>query len=255
MNVYPGMIPELDITLDTPEWFDWLSSANQFKYVGNLTEMSVKRRASNGKWYARKKVYSSNGGSKPVDLYIGSDSECTAEKLREINFHFAKDWVAFWQWYHSPSRKQGKGKGVQTSEVYTEEVTTSQTQEEITELKARIEELEAKLRSTEARLEKEASDAQRYYPGWRKLPGLESELRFNKHERQKLEQSVSELQTANASLGKQLSECSRHQPTALDLLNEFLRGESIPLDEKGKPKARYDQLAKFKTWLESQSGK
>lgn len=156
MNVYPGMIPELDITLDTPEWFDWLSSANQFKYVGNLTEMSVKRRASNGKWYARKKVYSSNGGSKPVDLYIGSDSECTAEKLREINFHFAKDWVAFWQWYHSPSRKQGKSKGVQTSEVYTEEVTTSQTQDEITELKARIEELEAKLRSAEARLEKEA---------------------------------------------------------------------------------------------------
>jgi hypothetical protein len=25
----------------------------------------------------------------------------------------------------------------------------------------------------------------------------------------------------------------------------------IPVDEKGKPKARYDQLAKFKSWLEA----
>lgn len=203
MNVYPGMIPELDITLDTPEWFDWLSSANQFKYVGNLTEMSVKRRAANGKWYARKKVYSSNGGSKPVDLYIGSDSECTAEKLREINFHFAKDWVAFWQWYHSPSRKQGKGKGVQMPEVYTEEVTTSQTQNEIAQLRAAIDEL----REKNLQLKKQLAEAEDKY--------------INIHE-------------AGAIALE-------------DYLNEL---GGIPLDDKGKPKARYDQLSKFKAWLE-----
>jgi hypothetical protein len=141
ISVFPGSIPELGILLDTPEWSEWLSCTNQFKYVGNLTEMSVKRRISNGKWYARKKVYSSDGGSKPIDLYIGNDSECTAEKLQEINAHFAKDWISFWQWYHSPSRKQGKGKGVQDKKLYTEELSSSQTQEEITQLRTENERL------------------------------------------------------------------------------------------------------------------
>ena len=39
---------------------------------------------------------------------------------------------------------------------------------------------------------------------------------------------------------------------ALELLNEYLGEAGIPLDEKGKPKARYDQLAKFKSWLEKE---
>jgi hypothetical protein len=129
MNVYPGTIPDLEIQLDTPAWFSWLSSTNQFKYMGNLVEMSVKRRA-NGKWYARKKVYSSSG-SKPIDLYIGEDSDCTSEKLREINACFGKDWQDFWTWYYSPERKEGKSKGAHNSLMYTDMKATLQTQEEI----------------------------------------------------------------------------------------------------------------------------
>ena len=149
MNVYPGTIPDLGIQLDSPEWFDWLASVNQFKYIGNLTEMSVKRR-SNGKWYARKKIYSSSG-SKPVDLYIGSDEQCTAEKLQEINTCFAKDWVDFWDWYYSERKQEGK-EGVQEN-MYTLAQIHPQPTPEIEELKRQITELEFKLGSTEKKLE------------------------------------------------------------------------------------------------------
>jgi hypothetical protein len=192
MNVYPGTIPELNIQLDTPEWFEWLSHTNQFKYVGNLTEMSVKRRASNGKWYARKKVYSSDGGSKPVDLYIGNDSECTLAKLKEINAHFAKDWVAFWQWYHSPSRKPGKAKGVQTKSLYTEALGSSLTQEEIAQLKVENE----RLRKRESYLLDQLGLAKTQI------------IHESQQKVRQLEARVTELDNANWECEKRLTACS-----------------------------------------------
>lgn len=194
ISVFPGSVPDLGIQLDSSEWFEWLTAQSQFKYEGNLTTMSVKRRASNGKWYARKKVYSSDKGSVPVDLYIGPDEECTSEKLKEINYRFGQDWRDFWHWYHSPARKESKEKGVQTKEVYTEKTQPSQTSDEVEGLKARIIELEqlnSELQATNQSLEKqlcecslqkadiqqaydrEADCAKRYYPLWRKYPDLE----------------------------------------------------------------------------------
>jgi hypothetical protein len=129
-HVFPETVPELGIQLDSPEWFEWLSQQLQFKYCGNCTEMSVKRRASNGKWYARKKVYSSDKGSVPIDLYVGTDSDCTAEKLIELNYYFGLEWQKFWQWYHSSARRKEKGRGVQ-KEMSTSAANPSQTGEEI----------------------------------------------------------------------------------------------------------------------------
>jgi hypothetical protein len=140
VNVYPSSIPDLEINLDSPEWFEWLEAQMQFKYCGNLTEMSVKRRP-NGKWYARKKIRSSNG-SKPVDLYIGSDEECTSEALKEINYQFSQDWVSFWNWYYDPARKGDKPKGVQPNPMYTLAEATLESGEDIGKLQARIAELE-----------------------------------------------------------------------------------------------------------------
>lgn len=39
-----------------------------------------------------------------------------------------------------------------------------------------------------------------------------------------------------------------------ELVREYLQSlglDEVPVDEKGKPKARYDQLAKFASWLEA----
>ncbi len=160
ISVFPGSIPELDIQLDSPEWFEWLAAQSQFKYESNLATMSVKRRASNGKWYARKKVWSSDKGSTPVDLYLGSNEEVTSEKLREINYYFGLEPGKFWQWYHSPTRKQSKSKGVQP-EMYTEQPQPSQTRDETEELRVRIAELEqsnSELQSTNQALEKQLSE-------------------------------------------------------------------------------------------------
>jgi hypothetical protein len=160
ISVFPGSIPQLGIQLDSPEWFEWLAAQSQFKYEGNLTAMSVKRRASNGKWYARKKVYSSDKGSVPVDLYIGSDEECSSEKLKEINYRFGQDWRDFWSWYHSPARKESKAKGVQREEVYTEQPQLSQTRDETEELRTRLAELEKENRDLRYRcsdLERESA--------------------------------------------------------------------------------------------------
>ncbi len=144
INVFPESIPQLGIQLDSLEWFEWLANQTQFKYEGNLTTMSVKRRASNGKWYARKKVYSSDKGSVPVDLYIGGNEECTAEKLREINYRFGQDWRDFWPWYHSPARRGEKGKSVQ-QEMSTSTANPSQTGEEIAQLREEVRRLGAEL--------------------------------------------------------------------------------------------------------------
>jgi hypothetical protein len=46
-----------------------------------------------------------------------------------------------------------------------------------------------------------------------------------------------------------------NKEVALELLKQYLdehSSGSIPIDDKtGKPKARYDQLSKFKAWLEN----
>jgi flagellar motility protein MotE (MotC chaperone) len=143
IRVYNSTIPELGIALDTHQWFEWLESIDQFKYIGNLTEMMVKRRRANNKWYARKKIYSSNGGSKAVDLYLGHNQDVTKDKLSEVNRNFAKEWSDFWVWYYSPERKRGTGKGVQTPEGYTINRSVEHLQKEVEGLKSEIAHLRA----------------------------------------------------------------------------------------------------------------
>jgi DNA repair exonuclease SbcCD ATPase subunit len=98
-------------------------------------------------------VYSSDKGSTPVDLYIGANEECTAEKLKEINYRFGQDWRDFWHWYHSPARKELKSKGVQIEEMYTEDSQLSQTRDETEELRARLTELEVELTGATNKIE------------------------------------------------------------------------------------------------------
>jgi hypothetical protein len=174
IHVFPGTVPELGIQLDSPEWFEWLSQQLQFKYCGNCTEMSVKRRASNGKWYARKKVYSSDKGSVPIDLYVGTDSDCTAEKLIELNYYFGLEWQKFWQWYHSPARRGEKGKGVQ-QEMSTLATNSSQIGEEIAQLRAKLREVEKENAKLKQELEVAESLAQKNFQErnemWEKFRG------------------------------------------------------------------------------------
>ena len=105
-----------DIWIDTPEWMNWLSNNNAFRYEAKGISFNAYKR-KNGRWYGAKKVYSSNG-CKAVALYIGRDEDCTLAKLQEIAEYYALDWAEFWKWYYSEDRqvaKKSKGKGEQNS--------------------------------------------------------------------------------------------------------------------------------------------
>src|SRR4028119_53415 len=205
--------------------------------------MSVKRRA-NGKWYARKKVYSSDKGSIPVDLYIGSDEECTSEKLREISCHFGQDWVKFWEWYHSPARKQSKPKGVQPERMYTDEPQAFQTRDEVEELKVRLAELEARFKEKEGELTEAKTKVERLET---KL--TEATARILKL--QPLELKISGLESTIRDMGSELL----NRPYPQDLIRRKVAelGMQEPLmqhQQDSKKAVRYWALAKLLESLE-----
>lgn len=123
-----------DIWIDSPEWCTWLTQCASFRYEGKSTSFNCTKR-QNGKWYATKKVFSSNG-SKAVSLYVGAD--CTLEKLQEVEYHFSLDWKDFWHWYYSDERKQAKSKVVQPTACTTNS-------NDVTALKAEVEQLRSEL--------------------------------------------------------------------------------------------------------------
>lgn len=207
--VTPLGVTDGGIALDTPEWLSWLSERSSFSYQSSICDYTCNKR-SNGKWYASKRKGDRREGSKTLaQEYLGADSKLTKAKLEEIARKLALPDRDYWYLKHPKPTKSAEpteapGAGCTTSECTTVSELPSQPHEEIATLRAEIEELKVKLQRTEARLEKEANDAQRYYPGWRKLPGLESELRFNRQKRQELEQTVSELQRS-LEAGKTIS--------------------------------------------------
>jgi hypothetical protein len=71
----------------------------------------------------------------------------------------------------------------------------------------------------------------------------------------RLEKQVQELKGQLNELHNTLGNQEKDE-TAIAQLTIYLDEiGGIPIDDKGKPKARYDQLAKFKSWLEHQSSK
>ncbi|MBD0344037.1 MAG: hypothetical protein ICV63_04230 [Coleofasciculus sp. Co-bin14] len=205
--VTPLGVSGASIVLDSPEWFEWLSERSSFSYQSSVCDYTCNKR-SNGKWYASKrKGDRSQGSATLAQEYLGADAKLTKAKLEEIARKFALPDRDYWYLKHPKPTNQSELTESLGAGCTANEGTTSARGLEVEALKKQIEELMAendalktKLQTTEKRLEKEASDAQRYYPGWRKLPGLESELRFNKSKREELEQSVSELQDQVRSL-------------------------------------------------------
>ncbi len=211
-------VRELSIAIDSPAWLDWVKEQRSFSYRKGTKGSFTCSRRGNNKWYAVKKIHATNGG-KAVPLYIGDDRECTQEKLEYLHQHFGMESTDFWNWYYSADRSRRAKKSCTTSKCATNNGTL--------------------------------------VPD---LPGLESELKFNKSQRAELEvdnQILREALAAKETELELLKKCVQSQESdagstqkTLELLDKYLGEAGIPLDDKGKPKARYDQLAKFKSWLE-----
>jgi hypothetical protein len=254
-------VRESSIEIDSVDWFEWLKKQRSFSYRKGTQGGFTCSRRGNNKWYAVKKIHATNGG-KTVPLYIGDDSECTQEKLEYYHQHFGMESTDFWKWYYSAERSRRPKRSCTSNECATNRDALVPDSEDVVRLRAEVEkvsQLELRIAQLERQLAKEAADAQKYYPGWRKLPGLESELRFNRSKRAELEADNQILRESLAAKETELElfkNCTQNQESdagctqkALELLNKYLGEAGIPLDEKGKPKARYDQLAKFKQWL------
>jgi hypothetical protein len=277
------------IPLGSQQWVDWLqdSSNKSFRFEGQsighdlspdgklvsfreLTFTAVK--SKNGKlWNAQKRVQGKLRGQ-----YLGTPEELTWERMTEVALTLNSER------YYSEGKRRGLPPKKADEESCTEELIRyktvsnepSQTCDEIEQLKSELEKAQQTIsnqalllelaqkdvRESQAlvtaykeqweleanelarKLTKEEQDAARYYQGWRKLQSVEKELEAKRE--------------AFRSVQAKLDECraNNQQPSALELLSQYITAEcggSIPTDNKGKPKARYDQLAKFKHWLET----
>jgi hypothetical protein len=211
-----------EIYIDTPEWLEWLAGRNSFRYEGISTNFTCIKR-KNAKWYATKKIYASSG-SKAVSLYIGSD--CTLDKLQELNHYFSLEWSDFWQWYYSAERQTKKEKVVQTAS----ECTTDQLQV----LKAELEYIKIDRDNLLIKLGNAKIQA-----------NSDAQLRI-----EQLEQQVTKLDNYNWELEKRLITCDQialnHQRKNAELLteNEALKAEL----EKLRSSAIGKELPKTHSW-------
>lgn len=241
-------IIESGIEVGSTDWFQWLEESRSFHYTCSQGHFTANKN-SKGYWYAQRR-----SEAKLLQHYMGQSQKLTLETLKEAASKLSLAVID-----NRPHNRLERAleeqscKSCMTDEerlrqFSKEELielvahlknqlhdyktvpgTSSQAQEEIANLKALV---EARGRERDQLANLMAGRDERH-----------------SHEMQSVLQRIEQLQSENQILKKQLSECS------LQELNKYL-GEigGIPLDDKGKPKARYDQLAKFRTWLETHQG-
>ncbi len=276
VGVNSSGVIELSIAIDSPAWFEWLKGQRSFSYRKGTKGGFTCSRRGNNKWYAVKKIHATNGG-KTVPLYIGDDSECTQEKLEYCHQHFGMESADFWNWYYSSERSRRPRKGCTSSECATNGDTLVPGSEEVARLKAEVERLKAELEAanqtvknqeTLLRLtqeesilaQKDAIESKALVDAYKEQWDAEvNELvsRIEPLTRDQAQHQVTKLKLnqAESRAEKLQSVVAEYQAkleasSAIAQLNRYLdEVGGIPLDEKGKPKARYDQLAKFKQWL------
>lgn len=273
VKLKPTVVSKLGVTnseikLDTPEWLEFLGTHATFTYSGysgnDYFQMNLVKR-NGSKWYANKKIYSPKHGKPvPVSLYIGADNQCTKEKLETTLWSFSQDWTKFWNWYYSDERKATLKKGCTPSKTSTpntqsEEIAKLKTQvKELEKLEEELLNLQTELREARHRcmhLENENNRLTRLGQDYSQATVAKLSQKYTKalNDVQHWKDSSESYQRQAAKLRAELDQLSNtlgNQQSALELLEEYLaQVGGIPLDEKGKPKARYDQLAKFKNWL------
>lgn len=163
-------------------------------------------------------------------------------------------------------------KAIASSVYPSDEKVVPSKSEDISRLQAYIDKLEAEAREQKHRcihLENENNRLTRLGQDYsqetvarlsNKYTKALSDIQHWKESSERYQRQAAKLRADNEILSESLEvkerelelfkNCSNQHRIGLDLLNSYLNETGdIPLDEKGKPKARYDQLAKFKKWL------
>ncbi len=218
--------------------FEWLNS-----YLHRNTYTAYRRKRY---WEAQKRV---DGKLRNTTI---KPEEASYQKLEQVGYE-----LTAYNWDRAEQKQQAKS----GKEIYQTSVeATSQTEEKILHLKAEVERLKQResylldqLGLIKAHIIHEAQqeneqlkkqNAELDNANWEceKNLSIVSEMhRKSELKRQELQSLVDSYQTKPEELS-----------ATAQLTNYLNEIGGIPTDDKGKPKARYDQLAKFKSWLEQQ---
>jgi uncharacterized protein YydD (DUF2326 family) len=176
----------------------------------------------------------------------------------------------FWNWYYSSERSRRPRKGCTSSECATNADTLVPGSEEVARLRAELEAASQTIKNQATLLklaqegvilaQKDASESKALVTAYKEQWDAEvNELtsRIEPLTRDQAQHQVTKLKLsqAEARAEKLQGLVTEYQAkleasSAIAQLHRYLdEVGGIPLDEKGKPKARYDQLAKFKQWL------
>lgn len=244
-------IGESGINVGSPDWFGWLECNRSFHYSCSKGHFTANKN-SKGYWYAQRRVR-----GELLQHYMGQTAKLTLESLLD-----AAEKLTLAEISNRPSNKlvrvldEQSCKSCMTEEERLRQLSKEELIELATHLKNQLHDYKTQSKDSSqvgeasANLEAENEELKRQLNARPSQETLLGECLDSYQQQQyvidELEQSNSELEVAKQALEKQLSE------RGLQELSEYLAEVGgIPLDDKGKPKARYDQLAKFRAWLES----
>ena len=240
------------IKRDSDEWREWFTTTPEGSKI-RFEWLNAYSRKNSYTAYRRKRYWEAQ---KRVDGKLRNTTikpeEATYQKLEQVGYE-----LTAYNWDRA-EQKQSSKSGIEQS-YQTSDETTSQTQEEITRLRAEVERLKQReshlldqygllksqliheAQQENERLKKQNTELDNANWECEKRVTIYSEMhRKSELKRQELQSLVDNYQTILA------------ESSAIAKLDRYLEEiGGIPTDEKGKPKARYDQLAKFKSWLEN----
>lgn len=228
--VTPLGVSGVSIKLDSPEWFSWLSERSSFSYQSAISDYTCNKR-SNGKWYASKRKGDRSQGSKSLaQEYLGSGDKVTKTKLEEIARKFALPDRDYWYLKH-PKPKTGEptaspGAGCTTDKGTTKNESSSQTADEIAELKAEVERL--KNRETYLLDQLGLVKTKIIHESQTEVEALKTQLNQTDKYNMELERNYSILnemwrksEQQRCELQARLNECQAHQQPSVDAATLF----------------------------------
>ena len=171
-------------------WLEWLECHDRFKFENPSGGKFTAYKSAKSYWTAQRRVQ-----GKLRHEYLGASSDLTYELLEQAARKMDMGNSAYWREKYPDPRTEQESNVESHKEKKYETIRESPAQNaaEVEELKRQVAELELKLASTEKKLERESSDAQRYYVLWRKYPDLERQFNRKAEKLEEAERELSEL--------------------------------------------------------------
>lgn len=182
-------IPRTRIEILNSGWLGWLECHNRFRFENPDGGKFTAYKSGKGYWTAQRRVH-----GKLRHEYLGASSDLTYEVLDQTGRKMDMGDSAYWREKYPDPRAVHKSDVESHKKNYeTVSETSLQAVAEIEDLKRQAAELELKLSGMEKKLERESSDAQRYYVLWRKYPDLERQFKWKEQKLNEAENQISEL--------------------------------------------------------------